>query len=955
MVKSSLRVLGVLAIFLCGVLITLQIPSIKKDLLIWVIEKALDETKHKVVIDTVDGILPFTLTVPNLEILDNQEPWLHLKQIDIKICWFPFKIDFIRLQEINILKRPVFLNSSFNISDLIPGLIKQRALQEFHAQSITLDASLLGKAYEGKLCWQLHPVKGQNVALKTSIGSLSATLIRTEADEIDGEDVQLLYQDFTLKGAFKVFYPCDKPFRTNLTLSINHPSFSSPLPLSFTSHFDSLEGVTNFETKADLSCLEKLKNIFGEGIICSWAIKKNDNILAIENMALSFADKTLTGNLQINKETQDLKGLCKANFSPSVQPLTAALGGTITHPHLKITSPDHQTTADVEWDQKTDTLKFDFLLKKLVTKDFSFDGLTGKGVMTSALTGQASLQFVGCEINTMSFGKSALILKLDKGQGTYQLDSAPAAQGMGLGLNSKGHLSLEKDNPKIKGDLNVKTFIARSKKKTGQLTKKNIEIQTTFEGSLQQLTWSSVYKPTASEPLSLKGKLSLEGGKISPNSPCRITANGPFNLSVLMPWLSNGDRISGKAFIDLVLTGSYTNPILEGMVKIKKGFYEIAEFGTCIGDINLDLQAKGSTLTIQNLQATDGTNRASPQGQVIGQGLIQLKDLFNPFLDISLKLQDFQVAASDSFFARADGNITFKGPCQDAKVEGSVTLNPAKLMLEEINPPPPIAVIKLIEPALKPGSKPKEQEHKKSDLKIFPILLALKAPKRFMIQGFGLESLWEGQLDVIGHLSDTQLVGSINLVKGKLDLLGKIMKISEGKITYGQIVPNDPLLSITAVREIDGVMISLIVEGRASSPRFTFLSNPAMAEEEILSRLLFGRELNKISMSQSLQLAAAVASMNGQKGLNIMDKVRSSFGLDSLEIKESTNDGDGSTSQALSIGKELGKVRISLDQSVTTGRSKATISTAITPSLNLEVDIGGSQSSNIGLSWIKRY
>ena len=181
---------------------------------------------------------------------------------------------------------------------------------------------------------------------------------------------------------------------------------------------------------------------------------------------------------------------------------------------------------------------------------------------------------------------------------------------------------------------------------------------------------------------------------------------------------------------------------------------------------------------------------------------------------------------------------------------------------------PPIAVIKLIEPALKPGSKPKEQEHKKSDLKIFPILLALKAPKRFMIQGFGLESLWEGQLDVIGHLSDTQLVGSINLVKGKLDLLGKIMKISEGKITYDQIVPNDPLLSITAVREIDGVMISLIVEGRASSPRFTFLSNPAMAEEEILSRLLFGRELNKISMSQSLQLAAAVASLVSITSLN---------------------------------------------------------------------------------------
>ncbi|RZI45725.1 translocation/assembly module TamB domain-containing protein [Candidatus Finniella inopinata] len=913
MVKSSLRALGILAVLLCAGLTTLQIPSIKKDLLIWVIEKALSEPNHKVAIDTVDGILPFTLNVPNLEIYDKgdddkAEPWLNLKQLDIKVSWLPFKISFIRLESIKVLKRPVFHNVSISLSELMAILVSQRSIQEFEARSITIDACLTGKAYDGTLSWRPHPIKGQNVVLKSSIGSLVATLAQGRADEMTIDDIQLFYKDFAIKGTVKVFAPSNNPLEASVVLS---------------------------EAK---------------GGSCSLTLTKDHNLLTIEDMVLSYHDKNVTGSGQLNTETREVKGAFIANIFQGA-PVATTLDGTLSHPHLKVNCPDHQATADIQWDQMTDTVAFDFLVKKLATHGIDLHTLSGKGTMTTALTGQANLQLGAGSVHGLAFGKSTATLKLDQGIGTYQLDLTPADKGTSLSLTSAGHLSLEKDNPKIKGELSLKTFISRSKKKTGKLAQKNIEIRTAFEWSYRELMWNSFYQPGSAKPLNLKGILTLTDGKALAHSPCRITANGQFNLSAIMPWLSNGDRISGKALVDLDLTGTYANPILQGMIKIKKGFYEIAEFGTCIGNVNLDLEAKGSNLTIVNFQASDGTKRSAPSGQLTGQGVIHIKDLFNPVLDVSLKVQDFQVAASDSFFARADGDITFKGPCHHAKVEGAVTLSPAKLMLEEVNPTPPIPAIKLIESSLQHLDK----RTKPAELKIFPILLKLKAPKRFMIQGFGLESLWEGEMDVTNYLSDTQLVGSITLVKGKLDLLGKSMKISQGHIRYDQAVPNDPFLSITAVRDVDGVTINLVVEGRASSPRFTFLSTPAMAEEEILSRLLFGRELSKISVGQSLQLAAAVASMHGQKGLNIMDKVRSSFGLDALEIKENTNDKDGSTSQALSIGKEFGRVRISLDQAVTTGSSKATISTAITPSLNLDVDIGGSGNSNFGLSWIKRY
>ena len=135
------------------------------------------------------------------------------------------------------------------------------------------------------------------------------------------------------------------------------------------------------------------------------------------------------------------------------------------------------------------------------------------------------------------------------------------------------------------------------------------------------------------------------------------------------------------------------------------------------------------------------------------------------------------------------------------------------------------------------------------------------------------------------------------------------------------------------------------------------MSIPAYPEEEILSRLLFGKALGNISVGQSLQLASAAAAVNGQKGINVIDKIRSSFGLDTLELKDSkkSDSYDTSGGQALSIGKDFSNLRISIDQGVSTGTSKATLEAGIGHNLNVDIDIGGDQNSGVGLNWVKRY
>ncbi len=142
------------------------------------------------------------------------------------------------------------------------------------------------------------------------------------------------------------------------------------------------------------------------------------------------------------------------------------------------------------------------------------------------------------------------------------------------------------------------------------------------------------------------------------------------------------------------------------------------------------------------------------------------------------------------------------------------------------------------------------------------------------------------------------------------------------------------------------ITATMRIEGYASDPKITFSSSPALPQEEILARLLFGRGIESMSVTQSLLLANALSAFKGKNNLNFSDKIRSAFGLDVLEFKERKSaEGEDfqSATQQVSVGKQLSdKVYLSIDQSVSgDGGTTATVQFDVTPSLKIEADAGG--------------
>ncbi|PIX67614.1 MAG: hypothetical protein COZ43_00680, partial [Sphingomonadales bacterium CG_4_10_14_3_um_filter_58_15] len=103
---------------------------------------------------------------------------------------------------------------------------------------------------------------------------------------------------------------------------------------------------------------------------------------------------------------------------------------------------------------------------------------------------------------------------------------------------------------------------------------------------------------------------------------------------------------------------------------------------------------------------------------------------------------------------------------------------------------------------------------------------------------------------------------------------------------------------IEAEANLTGLNATIKVAGSGNEPEIAFASIPALPQDELLSRILFGASIANLSAPEAVQLAAAVASLNSGGGLDPINQLRKAVGLDRLRILPSDTDTGSGTSIA---------------------------------------------------------
>ncbi|WOK36070.1 translocation/assembly module TamB domain-containing protein [Sphingomonas sp. C3-2] len=362
-------------------------------------------------------------------------------------------------------------------------------------------------------------------------------------------------------------------------------------------------------------------------------------------------------------------------------------------------------------------------------------------------------------------------------------------------------------------------------------------------------------------------------------------------------WRMTGVEIfdlSGPVSIGADVTGRLAAPVIRGNVRTSKARLESAITGTLLTDLDARGRFDGSRLFVDEMTANAGQG-----GTVSARGSFNLAAAEGFGIDLAVDAQKAVLLNRDDLGATVTGPLTIRTDGRGGVIGGEVTLDRSRFVLGRATAAQAIPRLNVIEL----NRRGEVVERKKAAVP-WRLDIKAKARNRLMVTGLGLDSEWSADLDIGGTVEGPSIVGRADLVRGGYEFAGKRFDLERGTIRFSGAVPADPTLDIVAESDVQGLSATIRVTGTGQKPDIAFTSVPAMPEDELLSRLLFGTSITNLSAPEALQLAAAVAALQGgDTGLNPINAVRRAAGLDRLRVLPA----DTTTGQGTSVaaGKYL--------------------------------------------------
>jgi translocation and assembly module TamB len=225
----------------------------------------------------------------------------------------------------------------------------------------------------------------------------------------------------------------------------------------------------------------------------------------------------------------------------------------------------------------------------------------------------------------------------------------------------------------------------------------------------------------------------------------------------------------------------------------------------------------------------------------------------------------------------------------------------------------------------------------------------IHAPARIFVRGRGIDAEFGGSMTLIGPVADIQPIGSFQMRRGHITILGQRINFSFGTITLlGDL---DPVLEFVATSRVRSVEITANVTGRASDPDIALASVPELPQDEIFAQFLFGRSLRDLSPLQIAQLASAAAGLaGGTDATGLLGQLRGAAGLDELDLVVGEEGGVAVQAGRYVVENVYLGVRAGQE-----GEAGVTVNLDITDDITARGEVGTDGRSKVGIFFEREY
>lgn len=536
----------------------------------------------------------------------------------------------------------------------------------------------------------------------------------------------------------------------------------------------------------------------------------------------------------------------------------------------------------------------------------------------------------------------------------FKLKKIPLSLTRGLSpVNLSGRIdgSLSVSGSPGKPDIKAGLTINKLKPSTEDLSFPETDLAVELDWRGQTMSVRANLTGLGREPgqveISLPAALSLQpfSFQLNEKGPLNGKAVLGLNLASLSDIIGlDGQEIKGQADLDVSIRGSVAAPMPSGSISIKDCRYENFITGTVLENATAEMSARDYKFVVDKLTATDGD-----KGRLNGSGSFGFDPKGKFPFEIRLDMDHAYLVRLDVISAAGTGFVALKGNSEKADFQGKITIDPAEVNIPD-QLPPGIADLEIEEINKKDG-KPAKIKKKKQGSFGLGLDLSVDVPGRFFVRGRGLESEWKGNVTLIGTSEKYSVRGELDIIKGRFNFLDRLFNLEEGTLSLAGGSPPSPFINVKGKTKFSDITAEVTLSGPVEKPEIKLESDPALPQDEILARILFGRSMDTMTPIQAIQLAQAVRTLTGGGGPGIMDKTRKVLGVDRLELKQGEQGGT-----AVGVGKYLNeKVYVEAEKDLDKGGDKITVEIELSPEFSLESEVGSDSRGGVMFNWKHDY
>ncbi len=338
------------------------------------------------------------------------------------------------------------------------------------------------------------------------------------------------------------------------------------------------------------------------------------------------------------------------------------------------------------------------------------------------------------------------------------------------------------------------------------------------------------------------------------------------------------------------VAGTLAAPQLQGRVELSDGSLRLATPGIELRELSARVIAAGSEpLRVEARARAD-------EGELYIGGDV---DPWNTPLRLDLKLSGYnaQVVRMPEANVWISPNLTIVLAQRELRVTGTVEVPRADVLPKTLDAGVGPSADQVIVTA---GDAAREPA-----IAVFADI-GLKLGSAVRFEGFGLKTRLTGNLQLReAPGTPTSGRGEINLVDGRYKAYGQDLTIETGRLLFTGGAVTEPAVELRATRQPrEDIRVGVLVRGTLAKPLLSLFSTPSMSQQQQLSWLILGRDLEEAGGSEDQKmLAGAALSMGLAGGEWLAQRFGGGLGLDQISL--GAQPGQSAEQAQFTVGKYL--------------------------------------------------